>query len=132
MRFTVNSLTFLLFLPGVVLICFCVYFLSTGIYQLAAWNKTSGVITEVVNIGTVENSFHEKATFVDDRGKSLEVIALSGFLNEEDTFEGTVTIVYDPANSANARIVFLRDYLLLLFLPFGALLVFLGWPFEKG
>jgi hypothetical protein len=133
MRTTINwQSLFLLWLPGVGLALLSSYYVLTRLHKVIYWESTTGTITGVV----VEESgddwtYYEKAEFVDPTGKTLEAIAFSGVGAEEDVPTGEVTILYDPADSSNATIFKLGDFLIVVMLPFAALLIYLGWPFNK-
>jgi hypothetical protein len=133
MRTTIHwQSLFWLWLPGVALAILSSYYVLTRLHKAIFWHSAKGTITGVV----VEESgddwtYYEKAEFVDPTGKRLEAIAFSGVGAEEDASTGEVTVLYDPANPSNATIFKLRDFLIGVFLPFAALLIYLGWPFSK-
>ena len=133
MRTTIHwQVLFLLWLPGIGLAALSSYYVLNRLHKVITWQSTKGTITGVV----VEESgdewaYYEKAEFVDATGKMGEAIAFSGVGEEEDARTGEVTVLYDPANPAHATIIHIRDFLIGLFLPFAALLIYLGWPFSK-
>ncbi|MEP2667886.1 MAG: DUF3592 domain-containing protein [Cyclobacteriaceae bacterium] len=133
MNTTINWQTmFWLWLPGVGLAGLSSYYLLTGLHRVIYWETTKGTITGVVEEESDDEwTYYEKAEFVDPSGKIVEVIAFTGVGAREDTHTGEVTILYDPKQPSHATIFQLRDYLIVLFLPFAALLMFLGWPFSK-
>jgi hypothetical protein len=124
--------TVFVFIPGACLALLSSYYLFTGLYHLIEWNSTTGTITGVVVKESIDDfAYHEKAVFIDTTGKTIEVIALSGVDEREDARDGEVSILFNPKNTSQAIILLWRDYLILLFFPFAALLMILGWPFER-
>lgn len=123
---------FLLWLPGVGLALLSSYYVLTRLHKAITWHSTKGTITGVVEEESGDEwTYYEKAEFVDATGKRLEAIAFSGVGEKEDARTGEVTVLYDPSDSSNATIFKLGDFLIVVFLPFAALLIYLGWPFSK-
>lgn len=139
LKFHLGSLW--LFLPGLGLTVFCVYVFYRNLYPLFFWTKATGDITgnELRFVRSNDgNSYQvfEKATFTDDHGRIVEVVARSSAGSESDAVAlektGKVTIYYDPRDSRRAMIFLWRDYLPLLMFPFALLLMYLGWPMETS
>ncbi|MFZ1807312.1 MAG: DUF3592 domain-containing protein [Cyclobacteriaceae bacterium] len=134
MRITINwQFLFWLWLPGVGLALLSSYYVLIRLHKVIYWQSTKGTITGVVTeeLGD-EWTYYEKAEFVDPTGKTIEAIAFSGVGEREDVPSGEVTILYDPADPSHATIFKLGDFIIAVFLPFAALLIYLGWPFSEG
>lgn len=129
MRFTFNWL-FVMWLAGIGIAILSSYYLLVGLYQVITWDTATGTIIEiVVDESGEELTYYSKAEFIAPTGGKIEVVANTGVSERDELYMGEVTILYDPANPSNAIIFQLADYLIVLFLPFAALLIYLGWPF---
>lgn len=77
-------------------------------------------------------SVHEKAVFTGPQGQEIEVVAMSGTDSEESTYKGKVTIFYNREDPSQAAIFLFRDLLMGVMIPFGLLLIVIGWPLERA
>ena len=125
----------IMLLSGVGLVCFSLYTVYKNLYPVFFWEKTSGKI-----IGTVQqydNSgefyVYEKASYYDKEGNPFEIVSSTSAGTTEGNIPSTaeVTIYYNLRNSQEAVIFMWRNFLPVLMLPFGLLLIFLGWPLER-
>ncbi|HYG04225.1 MAG TPA: DUF3592 domain-containing protein [Chryseosolibacter sp.] len=122
----------MIWLPGAGLVFFSVYIFTTVLYKQIAWARTegqiSGVVIESDHVG--KDYVYEKAIFTDATGQQIEIVSKYSAGSTEANLkrEGSVTIYYNPENSADADIFSWGHYLPVLFLPFGMLLLYLGWP----
>ena len=112
---------------------FSVYTFLSVIYTQISWTKTLGSISGTVIKHDQDGDYvYEKATFTDADGKQIETVSRTsaGAVDANLQREGTVTIYYNPENSSEAEIFSWGLYLPVLMLPFGLLLIYLGWPHE--
>jgi hypothetical protein len=124
-------------IPGVALVAVSVLIPLNYLYAQLHWTPTQATIT-----GTVLNN----------NGPEVERLTLMDFtdhegvihhISEEDDDEESespatggaenqyVRIYYDPLNPTDYVLTNSGRYLIVLFLPFGLLLCYLGWPLEK-
>ena len=133
-KFSFTFFGTMMFLSGLGLICFCCYVAYDNIYPVIFWTKAPGKIIGTTGHYSADAYYeYEKAIFTDHTGKEREVIAKTSAGESDFSWKasGDVTVYYDPADSSKATIFMWRNFLGILFLPFGMLLVFLGWPVEK-
>ncbi|MGE0771377.1 MAG: DUF3592 domain-containing protein [Cyclobacteriaceae bacterium] len=133
MRFSGNWLTLLLFIVGLGITVLSSFYMLRPLYRYIFWEKTEGTIVGVVLKETDDDySFHEKAVFTGPKGQEIEVVAMSGTDNEESTYAGQVTIFYNPEDPSQASIFLFRDLLIGVMIPFGLLLIVIGWPLKPA
>lgn len=125
----------IMLLSGIGLVCFSLYSVYKNLYPIFFWEKTIGQITGTVQQYDNSGEFYvyEKASFVDKDGNPFEIVSGTSAGTTEGNIPSTgdVTIYYNPRNSREAVIFMWRNFLPVLMLPFGLLLIFLGWPLER-
>lgn len=121
---------------GVGLVCFSLYSVYRNLYPVFFWEKTTGMLTGTVQQYDNSGEFYvyEKASYHDKEWKPFEIVSgtSAGTTDGNIPSTGEVTIYYNPRNSQQAMIFMWRNFLPILMLPFGFLLIFLGWPLEKS
>ena len=125
---------FVFLLPGLGLVVFSIYTFVSVLLKQLTWTKTEGTISgSVIQSDSDGDYVYEKAVFTDASGKSIEVISKTSAGSTEANWkrEGQVTIYYNPNNSSNADLFSWGQYLPIFFLPFGLLLMYLGWPHRE-
>jgi hypothetical protein len=127
MKFQAFQLWFLI--PGVILTLTSVHVPVSYFHKQLFWNEAEALLGDRVEResgGVSEVLF--KMEFVDEKGMKQHILT-----DLEDTYtEGKdsqhIRIYYDPANPEDHELVNHGRYLLILFLPFGLLCCYLGWP----
>ena len=121
-----------LWLPGVGIVSLVIYAVVPRLYYVITWEHTTGTVVDVTSeYSEDEWTYYEKAEFIDPDGTKWEAIAFSGYGDRDDVSTGEVTILYETGNPKNATIIKLGDFLIIVMLPFAALLIYLGWPFGR-
>lgn len=125
-RFYPYQLWFLV--PGIGLVIASIYIPISYLHKQLFWTETEAVIDGQVERGSGEIQVFCLMNFTDAQGLVYHIEA-----NTENTFmdgkdSNHVRIYYDPFNPNNFELVNPGRYLLILFLPFGLLCVYLGWP----
>jgi hypothetical protein len=120
-------------LPGIGLVIASVLVPLNYLYKQLYWTPTEAVITghELTAQGP-DAQLLTLMDFTDEHG----VIHHIGEDEERETFfNGAdslhVRVYYDPLNPADYELINPFRYVVLIFLPFGLLLCYLGWPLEK-
>lgn len=125
----------IMLLSGVGLVCFSLYVLYRNLYPVIFWEKTSGKITGTEQRYDNSGEFYvfEKASYEDNQGHLFEIVSgtSAGTTEANMPSTGEVTIYYNPENSKEAVIFMWRNFLPIIMMPFGLLLIFLGWPIER-
>jgi len=125
----------IMLLSGVGLVCFSLYAVYKNLYPVFFWEKTRGKILGTVQQYDSSGEFYvfEKASYEDKSGNQFEVVSSTsaGTTEADMPSTGEVTIYYNPKNSKEAVIFMSRNFLPIIMLPFGILLIFLGWPLES-
>ena len=125
----------IMLLSGIGLVCFSLYSLYKNLYPVFFWEKTTGTITGTVEKYDNSGEFYvyEKASYNDKGGNPFEIVSgtSAGTTQGNMPSTGEVTVYYNPRNSQEAVIFMWRNFLPIFMLPFGLLLIFLGWPLEK-
>lgn len=116
-------------IPGIILVITSIYVPLSYLNKQIFWTEADALITDRVEEmagSEVQLVYHME--FVDHQGALHHIKP-----NTDDTFmEGKdsnhVRIYYDPTSPSNFELVNPGRYMLVLFLPFGLLLLYLGWP----
>lgn len=126
-KFQPYQLWFLI--AGVLLVLTSVHVPVSYFHKQLFWVETEALLGERVERGSAgapEVLF--KMEFVDANGATQHILA-----DIDDTFtqgrdEQHIRIYYDPEDPQDYELVNHARYLLILFLPFGLLCCYLGWP----
>lgn len=121
------SLLFLV--PGIALTLISAYIPLSYLHKQIFWTETEAVIMErVEHIVGGEAEVLYRMHYSDEAGvaRQIEVDIENNFSEGRDSDHAV--LLYDPADSANFELVNPGRYLLILFLPFGLLLSYLGLP----
>lgn len=132
--FSFSVLGSIMLLSGVALVCFSLYSVCKNLYPVLFWEKTRGKITGTEQQYDSSGEFYvyEKASYKDRTGNRFEIVSSTSAGTTEASLpsSGEVTIYYNPQNSREAVIFMWRNFLPIFMLPFGVLLIFLGWPIQ--
>lgn len=127
-----NSYQLLFLIPGIALVAASLYIPLSYLHKQLFWTETEALITE--RVGRNEGAEVEVIYLMDFTDKQGIVHHIQAGV--ENTFiEGRdsehIRIYYDHSNPADYELFNPGNYLLILFLPFGLLCSYLGWP-EKA
>lgn len=115
-------------IPGLLLIVASISIPIHFLYKQIFWTHTEGLIGDPIETYTSDVGLFYSVTFTDAKGEILKVQADL----EEDYQEGAdsnhVQLLYNPDNPEDFELVNYGRYLVFIFLPFGILLMYLGWP----
>lgn len=125
-RFYPYQLWFLI--PGIGLVVASIYIPLSYLHKQLFWTETEAIIQGQQERGGIEPKVYCLMQFTDSKGTVYNIEA-----NIEDTFtEGKtsnhVRIYYNPKTPGEFELINPGRYLLILFLPFGFLCVYFGWP----
>jgi len=122
-----------LFVPGIFLVVLSTYFAGLA-YTVLVWKSTSGRIIDFVPSESGDgDTYYYRFTFITREGKAMTVLSDKAYGIETAEEGEAITVYYDPQDPGRAiPASFMISWLILLvFFPFGLLLMWLGWPFSK-
>ena len=123
-----------IFLPGVFMAVLPVYLFGKIVYSLVMWDTAKGVVTEFVDDPpSDQDTYFVKFSFTGTNGKQYIAQTANTVGIEYREIGEEIRVFYDPENPANAHpgFLLLSYALTTLFIPFGLLLIYLGWPFHS-
>ena len=122
-KFYLFQLWFLV--PGILLIGSCTYFPLSYLYRQIYWTRTEASV-----IGPSAEQEHQDVLYVDmvfaDIHGAVHLIRV-----DNETYYGNpdkVPLYYNPKSPGEFEVVNHLRYLMVIFIPFGLFLAYLGWP----
>jgi hypothetical protein len=123
-----NSRQFHLFqlwflIPGLFLIGSCIYFPLSYLYRHIFWTRTEASV--LGREWDRDGNLLVDMTYVDARGEVHPIRV------DSETYSGdpdNVPVYYDPERPGEFQVVNHFRYFMVIFIPFGLFLTYLGWP----
>ena len=111
------------------------YYPTEHLYKQLLWTKTEALYLQEKsdNLGR-DTGFYDLMEFKDKAGTVHTVKVYD--INENDYVEGSdedhFILYYNPRNPSEIIMLNYGNYAIIIFLPFGLLCCYLGWPRKEG
>lgn len=126
-----HSYQLLFLIPGVLLVLASTYYPTELLYKQIMWTKTEALYLQVEseNLGR-DTGLYDLMEFKDKEGNVHTVKVYD--LTDNDYVEGSdkdhFILYYNPRNPSDYIMLNFGKYMVILFLPFGLFLSYVGWP----
>ena len=122
-------------IPGLLLVLASTYYPTELLYKQLLWTKTEALLlqAESENLGG-DTGVYDLMEFKDKDG-NVHIIKVYD-ITDNDYVEGSdkdhFILYYNPRNPSENILLNYGSYMVILFLPFGLLCSYLGWPHKEG
>ncbi len=126
-----HSYQLLFLIPGVLLVLASTYYPTELLYKQIMWTKTEALFLQVESEKLSEDTdVYDLMEFKDKEG-NVHTIKVYDMI-DNDYAEGSdkdhFILYYNPRNPSDYIMMNFGKYMVILFLPFGLLCSYLGWP----